>query len=128
MHQALANFLSNARLHTPPGHQNHHGCGRNDDESVTFSVTDDGPGIEATQLADVFERFSRGDGSRSRLAGGTGLGLAITHAVVRAHDGTIAVSSLPGATTFAVSLPARAAASFEFAEVRSIGSTTGTTG
>jgi two-component system OmpR family sensor kinase len=128
LHQALANLLSNARLHTPPGTMIVTALAGNGDESVTFSVTDDGPGIEASQLADVFERFSRGDGSRSRLAGGTGLGLAITRAIVKAHDGTIAVSSFPGATTFAVSLPARAAASFEFAEARSIGSMPGTTG
>jgi two-component system OmpR family sensor kinase len=53
----------------------------------------------------VFERFARGDASRSRAAGSTGLGLAIVAAVVAAHDGTVAVRSRPGETVFTVWLP-----------------------
>ena len=54
---------------------------------------------------EVFERFARGDSSRSRREGSTGLGLAIVAAVVRAHHGTIDVHSVPGKTEFVVKLP-----------------------
>jgi two-component system OmpR family sensor kinase len=53
----------------------------------------------------VFERFARGDASRSRNAGSTGLGLAIVHAVVAAHGGRVEVASEPGRTVFTVRLP-----------------------
>ncbi|WP_236734642.1 ATP-binding protein, partial [Mycolicibacterium peregrinum] len=46
-----------------------------DRDAVLLSVADDGPGIPATLLPDVFERFARGDSSRSRREGSTGLGL-----------------------------------------------------
>ena len=68
--------------------------------------TDDGPGIPAELLPHIFERFARGDSSRSRAAGSTGLGLAIVHAVVTAHGGTVRVGSVPGRTAFTVRLPA----------------------
>jgi two-component system OmpR family sensor kinase len=55
---------------------------------------------------EIFERFARGDSSRSRRGGSTGLGLAIVAAVVRAHGGTIDVHSVSGKTEFAVKLPA----------------------
>ncbi|MBX6391679.1 MAG: HAMP domain-containing protein [Frankia sp.] len=73
---------------------------------VLLSVSDDGPGIPPALLPHVFERFARGDSSRSRAAGGTGLGLAIVAAVVEAHHGRIAVTSEPGQTTFTVTFPA----------------------
>ena len=53
----------------------------------------------------IFERFARGDSSRSRAAGSTGLGLSIVHAVVTAHGGTVSVDSVPGRTEFTVRLP-----------------------
>ena len=100
----VANLLANARTHTPPG------------TSVTLSlhaepsaavlrVVDDGPGIPAELQSEVFERFARGDTSRSRKGGSTGLGLAIASAVVRAHGGSIELNSVPGLTEFTVRLP-----------------------
>jgi two-component system OmpR family sensor kinase len=71
-------------------------------------VTDDGPGIPPDLLPELFERFARGDTSRSRAAGSTGLGLAIVFAVVEAHHGAAAVESRPGHTAFTVTLPLRA--------------------
>ena len=75
-----------------------------------LSVADNGPGIPPELQSEVFERFARGDTSRSRKGGSTGLGLAIVAAVVRAHHGTIAVRSVPGSTEFVVRLPFTAGA------------------
>ena len=61
-----------------------------------LAVADDGPGIPEWLQPEIFERFARGDSSRSRRGGSTGLGLAIVAAVVRAHRGTIDVHSVPG--------------------------------
>jgi two-component system OmpR family sensor kinase len=70
-----------------------------------ISVADDGPGIDPALLPTLFERFVRGDVSRSRHAGSTGLGLAIVYAVAEAHGGTVTVESVPGQTVFRVFLP-----------------------
>ncbi|MFE2979783.1 sensor histidine kinase [Streptomyces sp. NPDC059258] len=114
LQQVLVNLLANARTHTPPGTtvtvsvQPPVRAG----EPVTLEVRDDGPGIPAELLPHVFERFARGDASRSRGArteaatGSTGLGLAIVQAVVSAHGGRVRVESRPGRTVFAVELPA----------------------
>ena len=72
---------------------------------LSLQIEDDGPGIPPDLLPHVFERFARGDASRSRTAGSTGLGLAIVHAVVAAHDGQVTVDSVPGRTVFGVHLP-----------------------
>jgi two-component system OmpR family sensor kinase len=72
---------------------------------VKLTVTDDGPGIPPALLPNVFERFARGDSSRSRAAGSTGLGLSIVSAVVGAHQGTVDVTSEPGKTRFTVRFP-----------------------
>jgi two-component system OmpR family sensor kinase len=104
LHQVLANLLANARTHTPPGSTVRLSLTRLSDNAV-LSVTDNGPGIPADLMPDIFQRFSRGEQSRSRKAGSTGLGLAIVAAVVAAHGGRIDVSSAPGATRFTVTLP-----------------------
>jgi two-component system OmpR family sensor kinase len=104
LHQVVANLLSNARTHTPPGTTVKVSLTATPD-AATLTVTDDGPGIPADLQPEVFERFARGDTSRSRAAGSTGLGLAIVAAVVQAHDGDVAVRSRPGNTTFVVTLP-----------------------
>ncbi|MDT5026489.1 MAG: two-component system, OmpR family, sensor kinase, partial [Micromonosporaceae bacterium] len=64
--------------------------------------------IPSQLLPDIFERFARGDSSRSRAAGSTGLGLAIVAAVVEAHQGRVEVTSCPGQTSFMVRLPGAA--------------------
>ena len=105
LHQVLANLLANARAHTPPGTAVTTSLAVGDDSGVVLTVLDDGPGIPDWLQPDVFERFARGDSSRSRRGGSTGLGLAIADAVVRAHDGSIDVHSVPGRTEFVVRLP-----------------------
>ncbi|MGW9426857.1 sensor histidine kinase [Streptomyces decoyicus] len=130
LHQILVNLLANARTHTPEGttvtarvRPADCAAGRTAGPTtdptadppagprdvVQLEVQDDGPGIPAALLPHVFERFARGDASRSRAAGSTGLGLAIVEAVVAAHGGTVAVDSVPGRTVFTVTLPTKAA-------------------
>ena len=73
---------------------------------VEIEVRDTGPGISATDLPHVFERFYRGDPSRSQT--GAGLGLSFARAVARAHGGDITAASSPGGgSTFTVTLPVR---------------------
>jgi two-component system, OmpR family, sensor kinase len=103
--QLLANLLTNARVHTPPGTAVRAELSGTPAE-VVIRVVDDGPGIPPGLIPHVFGRFARGDNSRSRAAGSTGLGLAIAHAVVMAHGGYVGVESVPGRTVFTVRLPA----------------------
>jgi two-component system OmpR family sensor kinase len=104
LHQAVANLLTNARTHTPAGTHVSVRIRRERNDCV-ISVVDDGPGIPPDLLPDVFERFARGDSSRSRAAGSTGLGLAIVSAIVAAHAGRVSVESRPGRTEFVLRLP-----------------------
>jgi len=107
LRQVLANLMGNAGGHTPPGTTvtvalAEPGPGAS---SVVLSVTDDGPGIPADLQPGLFERFVRGDSSRSHAAGSTGLGLAIVDAVTAAHGGSVGVTSRPGRTSFVITLP-----------------------
>ncbi|HEY2202416.1 MAG TPA: ATP-binding protein, partial [Solirubrobacteraceae bacterium] len=112
LHQVLANLLSNAARHTPGGTVVTVSLGRRElaradgsSGGAVISVTDNGPGIPAELQPTVFERFVRGDTSRSRAAGSSGLGLAIVHAVTVAHGGIANVVSRPGETRFTIELP-----------------------
>ena len=62
-------------------------------------VQDSGPGIPATDLPHVFERFYRGEKTRAREEGGSGLGLSIVQALARAQGGDVAIQSVEGAGT-----------------------------
>ena len=71
-----------------------------------LTVRDTGEGIPAADLPHVFERFYRGDDSRSRMTGGAGLGLAIAREFIESMDGAITVESPPGeGAAFTVRLP-----------------------
>ena len=107
LHQVLANLLSNAAKHTPAGTTVTVALADASPSPgiVRMTVTDDGPGIPAELQPTLFERFVRGDSSRSRTAGSTGLGLAIVDAVTTAHRGRVEVSSHPGQTRFTITLP-----------------------
>jgi two-component system, OmpR family, sensor kinase len=115
LRQVIDNLLANVRAHTPVTAAATVRV-RRDVAAAVLEVADAGPGMDAEEAAHVFERFYRGDPSRSRDHGGAGLGLAIVAAIVEAHGGEVAVESTPGAgTTFRVTLPDRGATGSEAA-------------
>ncbi len=106
LNQALANLLTNALRHTP---ENGGITLRAESipKGVRITVEDTGAGIPPEDLPYIFDRFWRGDKSRSRTEGSSGLGLAITKQLILAHGGTInAESELRKGTTFTIEFPA----------------------
>jgi two-component system, OmpR family, sensor histidine kinase BaeS len=103
MSQVLDNLILNAFRYTPEGGRIELGVASQDD-SVEFTVSDTGRGIDAADLPHVFDRFYRGDKSRQHN-GESGLGLAIAKSIVEAHSGSISVESQPGqGAKFTISL------------------------
>jgi signal transduction histidine kinase len=103
--RALSNLLGNALRYTPAdGHVQVQA--RKLAAGVLVEVQDTGEGISAADLPHIFERFYRGEKSRSRATGGAGLGLAIAKGIVEAHGGQISVESSAGqGTCFGFILP-----------------------
>ncbi|MFL6155189.1 MAG: sensor histidine kinase, partial [Marmoricola sp.] len=106
LHQVVTNLLNNARNHTPAGTTVTVRVQANSAGGVRIDVHDDGPGLPEDVAAEAFERFTRGDSSRTRASGGAGLGLSLVSAIAAAHGGAASVVSRPGDTTFTVELPA----------------------
>jgi two-component system OmpR family sensor kinase len=104
LHQVLTTLLSNARSHTPAGTTVTVAASLQAD-GVRIEVHDDGPGVPPELGDEVFDRFTRGDSSRTRSSGGAGLGLSLVAAIAAAHGGCAEVASKPGDTTFTVTLP-----------------------
>ncbi|QDR82626.1 sensor histidine kinase [Sporomusa termitida] len=105
LHQLLVILLDNAFKFTPAGGQVAVAC-HIAKKNAIVSVSDTGVGIVPENVPRIFDRFFRGDKSRSRNAGGTGLGLAIAQWIVEKHGGRIDVkSSLGKGTNFIVSFP-----------------------
>ncbi len=103
--QVLWNLVHNAVKFTPKGGEIRVEADT-DDRGITFSVADNGVGIDAKDLPVIFERFRQVDGSATRAFRGMGIGLALAKAYVELHGGTIAVDSQPGhGTSFRVRLP-----------------------
>ena len=106
MGRVLSNLLGNALRHTPSGGKVNLRSWR-EGEMVWIEVCDTGEGIPKDVLPHVFERFYRGEKSRSRATGGAGLGLAIAQGIITAHGGTIQVKSDPGkGSSFLIQFPA----------------------
>ena len=77
-----------------------------EDDRPLLVVADSGRGIEPAQQSKVFERFYRGEASRSRETGGTGLGLAIVKHAATLHGADLSLDSEPGrGTTICVRFP-----------------------
>ncbi len=104
LHQAVTNLLTNASRHTPPKTVVAVRM-RTEGDDVVIMFHDNGPGIPADQLPTLFDRFTRGDSSRTRASGGAGLGMSLVHAIMHGHGGTAEVSSEPGSTTVTLRLP-----------------------
>jgi signal transduction histidine kinase len=92
------NLLLNALQHSPAG-SNIRAVVQQSGTQAELAIEDDGEGIAARDLPHVFERFYRGDPSRSRNTGGTGLGLAICKAIVSRWQGWIDIASNLGVGT-----------------------------
>ncbi len=105
--RVLNNLISNALRHTPSQGRVSVRV-RRASSGVDVIVSDTGEGIRLQDIPHIFERFYRGDASRSRNRGasGAGLGLAIARSIVQAHGGDIQVQSEPGTgTQFTFHLP-----------------------
>jgi signal transduction histidine kinase len=103
--RVLNNLVGNALRHTPTGGEVFVSA-QTEAGLVTVQVCDSGPGLEETDLPFIFDRFYRGEKSRSRSTGGAGLGLAIAKGFVEAHGGEMqAWSASEGGAVFQFSLP-----------------------
>jgi two-component system, OmpR family, phosphate regulon sensor histidine kinase PhoR len=103
--QVLTNLLDNAIKFTPNDGRIAVAW-RAANGEVEVSVADTGPGIAASDLPHIFDRFYKADRARAAIPGGSGLGLAITKHIIEAHGGRIRVASAPGVgTTFTFTLP-----------------------
>ena len=103
---ALSNLISNAIKYSP-SHTKVGVGSRRVGNMIEISVTDQGPGIPASDVERIFERFYRVDPARSRDTGGTGLGLAIVKHVCANHGGECTVwSQLGQGSTFTLRFPA----------------------
>jgi two-component system sensor histidine kinase KdpD len=90
--QAIGNVIGNAVVHTPPDTKVLVDAMVSQDD-IALRITDDGPGIPAQALPDVFEKFIKGDTTQADGGQGTGLGLAIAKGIMEAHGGSIAAES-----------------------------------
>ena len=102
LERLLANLLDNASIHTPPGSAINVTLTRDRDQAI-LTVSDDGPGIPASEQEWVFRRFTRRDASRSTP--GHGLGLNLVAAVAQAHRGDVAIIPSAIGLTVRVALP-----------------------
>jgi len=108
LHQVMLNLVGNAVKYCRPG-DNITVTAEGEEDHLTVSVADTGPGIPAETLPHIFERFYRVPSTEGQ-APGAGLGLAITRKIIEAHGGEITVSSEEGhGTIFTFTLPVESA-------------------
>lgn len=105
MNQIMLNLVGNAIKFTEEGSITVR-YGMQDDDYIRIEIIDTGMGMDAEQLALIFQRFRQVDGSSTRRAGGTGLGLTITKQLVEMHGGEVDVTSdVGGGSNFFFTLP-----------------------
>jgi signal transduction histidine kinase len=97
----VSNLMLNALQHSPQGSQVEIRI-REQDSNAELQVKDQGEGIDPVAVPHIFDRFYRGDPSRTRSTGGAGLGLAICKAVVEKAGGAIVLNTAPGSGTEAI--------------------------
>jgi signal transduction histidine kinase len=100
----VSNLFDNAIKYTPPGGSVNVDVSENATGQAVVSVSDTGVGIPDADLPRIFERFYRGDQSRSHA--GIGLGLSLARAIAQSYSGDITVTSVPGqGSTFTALFP-----------------------
>ncbi len=105
LQRLVANLIDNAVKYTNDGGKVEVSLRRREGGRLFLQVADTGIGIEPEDLSRIFDRFFRGDHSRSQE--GAGLGLSLARAIARAHGGDIRVESTTGSgSTFTVEFPA----------------------
>ena len=110
LESVFSNLLSNAVRYTTGDAGTIHVRWWREDEAACFSVTDNGPGIEASHLPRLTERFYRVDPGRQASSGGTGLGLAIVKHCLEHHEAELHIDSEPGVgSTFTCRFPVQRA-------------------
>lgn len=102
LRRGLANLISNAIRHTPPGGIRVHIEAT--DSATTLAIENSGEPIAPEHLSHIFDRFYRADPSRHHGNEGAGLGLAITRSIVQAHGGEISVRSTADGACFEIFL------------------------
>ncbi len=104
LQRAFANLLDNAIKYSLKNGRIKVSLKRKNNGMVLVEVADSGMGIDEKDLPYIFERFYRGDKSRSTP--GSGLGLSLSLSIIRAHGGDIQVETTPGkGTLFTITLP-----------------------
>ena len=105
LQQVLANLISNALRYTPAGAHVYVTAAATA-KQVQITVRDEGPGVPPEQIDVLFERFYKGDKSRSRNESGSGLGLSIVKQIVASHGGTVSAALVPaGGLEISFTLP-----------------------
>jgi signal transduction histidine kinase len=107
LQQIVANLLGNALKFTPAGGTIRLSAQRHDDAQVAVMVSDDGEGIDAPFLPQLFTRFSQENSKAARVHGGLGIGLSIVKQLTELHGGTVRGESagVGKGATFTVFLP-----------------------
>ena len=104
INRVLNNLIDNAIRYTPEG-----GLveiyAKRAGSYAAVEVIDNGKGISAEELPNIFNLYKRGEMRSQNTNGGTGLGLAISKGIVEAHGGSIDVQSKPGRTRFSFRIP-----------------------
>jgi two-component system sensor histidine kinase KdpD len=116
--RVIRHLIENAGKYSAPGTAIHVSAAL-EENRLSVSVEDEGPGVDETDRPFIFDKFYRGRALRKRVQG-TGMGLAIARAIVTAHGGAIELSSRPGqGTAFTFWIPVETAPVLEKARTKS---------